>query len=499
MRELPEYLSPALAWTDAERQAAALIFEGLAEARHDRKLGTHYRPRLAEQLPAGTGIRRPLTLRRDLYWSDGQRVTAADVRHTLALAQPGHSDTALWRDLLDTPRLGNDPFRVEIVFRQGLLDPSAPLCSPLLPQHVHGKALTAADAVDFAQQPIGTGPYQLDGKEGSAGRVYLVLRANPQFRRRGMAAPGSIREIRFFAWPPGDAAPGEPLPHLVLDPLPAQAAALKKQGAVDVHTLPVPRVWFLGVNHRRRALANVNVRLALAHAIDRQGLLDRHLAADLPAHSLSTVNGPFPRGSWANSPVQRVPAELYRPEEARAKARSAGKDLTDAQWTLKYPAGDPRLDAAFKDLAEHVAKVLAGADVHITIHPVPLSPRALQTAVRERDFDLVYHAIDLPDQPAALASLFDRHAGAVGKGGSNFLGYDQDSTLQGLVTSALSHRDFPMVRTFMQNVHAHLYHTMPLIPLWQLPYTVAVQRTLHTPDLDPLTVFADVTQWKLAR
>jgi peptide/nickel transport system substrate-binding protein len=500
VRDLPEYFSPARAWSDAERQAVALIFEGLAEARHDARLGTHYRTRLAEQLPAGTGVRRPVTVRRDVYWSDGQRVTAADVRHTLeVLAKSGHSDAAVWRGLFDPPRLQSDPFRLEIVYRQGLLDPSAPLCIKLLPQHAHGKALSVADDIGFARQPIGTGPYQLQGKAGADGRVYTTLHANPEYLRHGMPGPGSLREIRFFTWPAGDAELGSPLPQLALDPTPAQTAALRKHGITDVRRLPIPRVWFLGVNHRRPVLANVNVRLALAHAIDRHGLLERHFVMDGPGAAPSTVNGLFARGSWANSKVQQVPEELYRPEEARAKARMAAKDLAKAEWTLKYPAGDPRMDAAFKELADSVAKMLSAAEVHVVIRPLPLPPRALQTAVRERDFDLVYHYIDLPDRPAALAALFDPDESAVGKGGGNFLGYDRDSTLQTLLGSALKHRDFPMVREAMQTVHAHLYRTMPLIPLWQLPYTIALHGSLHTPEIDPLAVFADVAQWKLAR
>jgi ABC-type transport system substrate-binding protein len=494
VRDLPEYLSPALAWTDAER-----IFEGLAQAHHDSTHGSGYRPRLVERLPAGSGVRRMVELRRDVAWSDGQRLTAADVRHTLELlANPPHSDSAVGR-LLDTPRLGSNPFQLELVYRQGLLDPWAPWTLKVLPQHARGKALSAADDVDFATQPTGTGPYQLQGKVGSAGRVYLVLRANPQFIRPGVASPGNIREIRFFAWPAGTADPGDPFPQVALDPLSAHRAALAKHGFTDPRTLPIPRVWFLGVNHRNAALANVNVRLALAHAIDRHGLLARHFAVELPAQALSTLNGPFPRGSWANNPAQRVPEELYRPEEARARARLAGKELANVTWTLKYPAGDPRLDAAFKELAEHVAKVLAGADVHVTIRPEPLPPRALQAAVRERQFDLVYHALDLPDRPAVLGALFDPDPRAVGKGGSNFLGYDQDATLERHLSAALHHRAFPMVRTEMQTVHAHLYATMPLIPLWQLPYTIALSSKLQTPDLDPLAVFADITHWKLAR
>ncbi len=327
VRDRPEYLSPAQAWSDAERQAVELIFEGLMQARHDPKLGTHYRPALVEQLTTGTGVRRPLTLRRDVSWSDGERFTAADVRHTVQLfSQTRHADTLPWRDVLEAPRLAGNPFRLEIVYKQGLLDPWAPLCAKLLPQHVHGKPLTHADDLEFATAPVGTGPYQVHGKESNDGRTYLVLRANPQFIP-GTPSPGSLREIRFFAWKAADAAPGQPLPHLVLDVLPGEVAALKKHGYTDLRSLPVPRVWFLGINHRRAPFTDVNVRLALAHAIDRRGLLDRHFRSDLPEHPPHSVNGLFPRGSWANSPVQRVPEELYRAEDARACAARLPRSL----------------------------------------------------------------------------------------------------------------------------------------------------------------------------
>jgi ABC-type transport system substrate-binding protein len=494
VRDLPEFLSPALAFSDAERQLVELIFEGLVQARHEVKRGPSYRPVLADRLIEGAGPRRPIVLRRDVFWPSGDRFTAADVRHTVGLLKK--SRDAAWRDLLEPPRLESNPFALGIVYAQGLLDPWAPLCFKLLPQNSRGKPLASADDPEFAKEPEGTGPYQYGRKEGADGRVYLVLKANPQYVRRGSLSPGSIREIRFFARKDGDEEPDRPLPHLVLDALPAEIAALKKKGLNDIRSLPVPRVWFLGVNHRRVPFANANVRLALAQAVDRQGLLDRHFRADPSGSGSLTVNGLFPRGSWAVSPVQRVPEELYRPEDARASARKAASELTKVEWTLKYPDGDPRLHAALKELAEHAGKVLGGPDVHVVIRPMPLPPRKLQEAIRERDFDLVYHHLDMPDTPGALWPLFDPSADALQPGGSNFLGFE-DAPLQSLLRSALHHRNFPQVREFMQDIHARLHATMPLIPLWQLPYVVVVHSQLRTPDLDPLAVFGNVLEWKL--
>jgi peptide/nickel transport system substrate-binding protein len=491
VRDLPEFLSPALAFSDSERQTVELVFEGLLHARHDPALGTQYRSLLADQTRAGTGTRRSLVLRRDVYWSDGERFTGADVRHTVELvAKAGQPEATLW-DRIEPLRLAGDPFRLDLVYKQGLFDPWSAWRSKMVPQQAHGKPLTRSDDPEFARRPIGTGPYMVQGKEGAEGRVALVLRANPQFLRHGSDGPGSLREIRLFAWKESEPL-GQPLPHLVLDVLPMQAAQLKKEGYSNLRSLAMPRVWFLGVNHRRGPLANLQVRLALAHAIDRQGLLDRHFKSDIPGSAATTLNGVFPRGSWANSPVQRVPEELYRPVDARASARKAATELAKAEWTLKYADGDPRLHAAFKDLVEHVTKVLADAKVQVTIRPVPLGPRPLQTALRERDFDLIYHSLDLPDAPDALWPLFEA------AGGSNFLGFE-DAQLQNKLSSALDHRYFKQVSTLMQDVHARMNATMPLIPLWQLPYVVALHGSLRTPDLDSLAIFGNVLEWRLAR
>ena len=495
-RELPEYLSPALAWADAERQIVELVFESLVQVRHDAKTGPHYRPVLAESLPAGAGIRRPFRLRRDVYWSDGEHFTSADIRHSAKLlGLPGLPIGVAWRETLEMPQLEDNPFLLDIFYRHGVLDAWAPLGFKVLPQQANGKPLSRADDIEFAKKPLGTGPYFVQGREAADGRVYVVLRANPHYIPRGGGQDGPVREIRFFAWQE-DAELAKPLPHLVLGTLPGHAAALKKQGYTDVRHLPVPRVWYLGVNHRRPSLANIDLRRALAQAIDRSALVDRHFKADAKGATPVALNSLFPRGSWAACPPPRVPEKLYSPEDARASARKAAKTMPKVEWTLKYPQGDRRLDDAFAELAKQVAKVLAGADVQVVIRPVPLPPRQLQEAVRTRDFDLVYHHLDLPESPETLWPLFDPDAEALKAGGSNFLGYD-DGPLQTLLRSAMHHRQFSAVRSFMQDIDAHLHATMPLIPLWQLPYSVAVHEKLRTPDLDALAVFGNVLEWKL--
>jgi Bacterial extracellular solute-binding proteins, family 5 Middle len=349
VRALPGRLSPATATTDVERQCLELLFQSLVEVRTDAAQGRYYRPVLAERLPPATGVDRPVRLRRDVYWSDGERFTTADVRHTVQLLTradlPGR--TMIWRELLEPPRFEGNPFGLDIVYRQGLLDPLAPLRFAVLPQQFAGKPLLRADDPDFAARPIGTGPFTYAGRKTEDGRTYAVFRANPHYLRGGQASPGPIREIRLFAWP-GTGDPGTPAPHMALGPLPGQLAGLRKAGFTDVRALPDRRVYYLGVNHRVASLANADVRRAIAHCIDRQALLKQHFAAEGVAGPRS-ANGPFPRGCWLAAPAPRVPEELYQPELARSFAKKA--KVKKLEWTLKYPDNDPRLAAVCTDLA----------------------------------------------------------------------------------------------------------------------------------------------------
>src|SRR5262249_34325818 len=87
---LPRYLSPALAVTDPEKQAVALLCEGLVGQSPGPGEGWHYETALAEGRPEVIPLGREFLLARDAFWSDGRRVVAADLRHTVTLLkQPG--------------------------------------------------------------------------------------------------------------------------------------------------------------------------------------------------------------------------------------------------------------------------------------------------------------------------------------------------------------------------------------------------------------------------
>jgi peptide/nickel transport system substrate-binding protein len=496
VRSLPEFLSPATAWTDPERQAVELLFEGLVRAEADEGLGERFVPVLAQALPRAAPLSRQFRLAADARWSDGRPVTSADVRHTAQLLKskdlPGRSSE--WTRLLHEPRVGDDPLQVDFRLEQGYLEPLALLTFPVLPQRFADRELRRADDPDFARAPVGSGPYQYRGRRKADGRACAVFAANPRYARADRPGMPFIREIRFYApaVPAADfRAPARPL-HLLDDVLPEQAAALTKAGA-GVRPLPGRRVHFLAVNHRVPALARLEVRQALAHAINRDEILkgEPFRNKDLPDMHVP-LNGPFPAGSWACDP--KLKPDPYNFDVAKSKARKAVPAGEKLELSLKYPDDDPRAEAACEAIREQVEKLETG----LRLRPEKLAPHKLRSALDRRDYELAYHHHDYASEVYWLWPLFDPRPAALAAGGPNYLGF-ADPDLEKLFKRALGHRQFAEVQKWTQEIHAHLFDQMPLIPLWQLHRLVAVHPDLAPVGLEAPRLFTHAAAWQLKK
>jgi peptide/nickel transport system substrate-binding protein len=515
VKSLPKYLSPATAWTDAERQAVELLFEGLVEPYFDAGGVWRYHPALAEGRPRVTFLGREFQLAHDAFWSDGKRVTATDVRHTVGLlkkADLAGRNTA-WADLVEDPRVEGTPYQIRITLKNGFLDPLSLMTFKVLPRQVRNRVLPQADDEDFGLNPVGSGPYHVRGPATVEGYNYLVFAANPFYQRASKPGRPRISEIRFFV-------PKEPVRefrdgrlHLLLDLPTPRLRELKQLGLPEqsLLTLGNRRVYFLAVNHQNEALQNQHLRKAIAHAIDRDALLTSHfrggykgvdrdgrlmeqLGADSrPLHP--ELNGPYPPMTWACAPSSRVPARLYNLDLARSDAKRALAKLSKVNLTLKYPDDDPLVQKACQEICDQVGKL----NGEIKITPVAVAPRDFRKAIFKRDYELAYCHYDYTSEAYWLWPLFDPSENARSPGGSNYLRYQNDDVLESYFRRAMNHCNFNEVRKLTQDIHAHLYEKMPLIPLWQLHTHLAVHSSLQTVDLDPLQIFTSAEDWKLEK
>jgi ABC-type transport system substrate-binding protein len=524
VRSLPKYLSPARAVTDVERQTVELLFEGLVQLRPGPDGRLSYRPQLAAALPAAVGSERGVTLRQQAAWSDGSRVTTADVLKTLDLLSirtPGRS--AELTDLLELVRAGLDPINLAFTYRQGRLDPLAALTFKVLPREIAGVTLEQAGEEKFALLPVGSGPFMPAGTLTADGRKYLRFIANPSYATGPRHPAPQIREIRFFVSsdPAADFAHKTAPMHLLLDARTQDLSRLTKAGIRLAETATERRVYFLAINHRVPALADEKLRRALAHGIDRGRLLADHFGSSVPAFRAGSLaiwgapgpavaaamaptgaahhqvlNGPYPAGSWAVCPDNRVPARLANLATAETFLR--GVKAATVELELKYPDDDPRVEAACRALAGQLADLGRRVDKSIQLRLVGLPPHQLQRDVMARNYQLAYFHHDFATDLFSLWPLFDPREEAM-ETGSNYLGYKDDGSLVELLQRAASFRDFNQVVPLTHDIHVMLFEHMPLVPLWQLEYHIAVHPDLQLPLLDPRAVFGTIDEWRLEK
>src|SRR5262249_50572410 len=195
--DVPEKLSPALATTDAEKQAIEMIFEGLiritpffdAEA---GQCGEEISPGLAADMPTPIPLGRLFEIAREARWSDGKLVTAADVRRTVELLCKWKGRDLEWSTQLGDgkgARIEGDGFHIGLNLDHGALDPLSLMAFKILPELVK----SAADP-DFAKSPVGSGPFICQGREEKS----CLFVANPYYEARpGKEGLPRIREVQF--------------------------------------------------------------------------------------------------------------------------------------------------------------------------------------------------------------------------------------------------------------------------------------------------------------
>jgi ABC-type oligopeptide transport system substrate-binding subunit len=479
VRDLPEFLSPGLARTDSEIQAVELLFENLVKPTFDSREGQRYQPVLAEDRPRLIPLGRQFQLTRDAFWSNGERVTAADVRNTVDVLK-----SRGWYSLLEKPQIGGDAFQVNLTLNRGFVDPLSLMAFKVLPPSV--KKLEDAR---FAREPVGSGPYVYKGREGKE----AVFTANPNYRRANKPGMPYIREIHFFHSddPPADFGLGRL--HLLLDLPTERVKAIKTVPNVgDPLTLRNRRIYFLAVNYRNPNLQNQDLRRAVGYAIDRNKILNDFFRADLrddPQPPHRELNGPYPPGSWAFSDKMKGKS-LNAP--ARAKVLAANVK-PPPPLTLKYPNDDESVKKACVEICKQVSDL----DTPIKLQPVPVSPRQLHDDVEvTHDYELAYYHFDYPTEAYWLWPLFNTQEEALGPWGSNYLGYKNDGILESLFQQAMNHRDFATLKEVTHRIHETVADRMPFIPLWQLDTHIAVHNDLKPVNLDPLLVFTHVEEWK---
>ena len=255
-------------------------------------------------------------LRPGVKWHDGVPHTSADVKFTVDAINKGD-----WKpesvdgfdriSSVDTP----DSLTAVVHYKEVYAPYRLQFVRGTLPKHIlDGKNIDAA--TDYNRKPLGTGPYHVvEWKTGE----YILLERVPNYWR-GAEYP-KIRRLLFRFLPNtttriNQLKSGE-VQMVALVPW-DKVRELRGLPAIRLNTVVGNGYEHLSLNQKHFApFADVTVRRALAHAIDRNLIVNTLLDS-----LVTVVNGPIQPLSSAYE--KDVPSYTYDPARARALLDSAG-------------------------------------------------------------------------------------------------------------------------------------------------------------------------------
>ncbi len=305
-------LIPLIASDSASFDIADLVYSGLV--RYDRDLNIE--GDLAESWEISPdGLEITFRLRRGVRWHDGAPFTAEDVRFTYELLVDPATPTAYAEDFLQVQRFQVlDPHTVRVSYGKPFAPALISWGMPIVPRHLlEGEDLTTTP---LARSPVGTGPYRfvkwLTGEQ-------IVLEASEDYWE---GRPNIDQHITRVI--PDTATMFLELKAGGVDWMGLDPVQYTRQTGTETFRRDFRKYryldfmyTYLGFNLEDPRFADRRVRQAIAHAIDKQELVDIVLLGLGQA-----VTGHYKPGSWAHNPD--VMKYRHSPERARELLAEAG-------------------------------------------------------------------------------------------------------------------------------------------------------------------------------
>ncbi|HEY0004064.1 MAG TPA: ABC transporter substrate-binding protein [Pyrinomonadaceae bacterium] len=294
----------------ASERVRVLMFNTLVKK--DEKF--EYVADLASYQPSDEGLTYTFTLREGVTFHDGKPLTSADAKYTLdtLLTSNGGKSASFFEGKDKQPFIKS----IEAPDQRTLIIRLNKFMAQLLPNLVTVGIIPQGTAATQKDHPVGSGPFKFVSWDNS--QQVLDLEANenywegapqiPKLRVRVIGDPNALQaELRSGRV---DLAP------LPTNLTPDSISALKNDPNLQVLQFPGANVNLLTINVQSAPLDRLQVRQAIAYAIDRESLIkDLLLGQGQIAHSI------IPENSWAYTSGKKY---SYDPEQAKKLLDEAG-------------------------------------------------------------------------------------------------------------------------------------------------------------------------------
>lgn len=469
----PRDLNPAIVASNGVFYISSKIVEPLAEMDYE----TGLRPLLATSWEGSEdGLSFTVTLREGVTWSDGEPFTSADVAFSaMEVWQPLQNiGGQIFADLesVDTPDDFTAVFNFSAPIPAQLIENAMPAVTAVLPAHLLEGTDIATSG--YSAAPVGTGPFVFG--EHQPGEFYRLTRNETYWGEDQPALDQIIYRVLPDAGARAAALETGDIQLTAFSAVPL--TDLDRLDAIDgISVIPtgyegITYNTTLEINHRTEELANPLVRQALAHAIDRDFLVEVVFLGYAIA-----ANGPVPP---TDTVFHNADAPTYAFDTARAE------ELLDEAG---YPRGDDgtrfslRLRPApwfaqTRDTGDYVRQALSAVGIDVEI--VTADPGGHIAAVyTDHDFDLAIGSPVWRNDPAISTTILYQGGLPAGVPFANQYGYDS-ADMNALIEAGRTTID-PEERIAVYNDFQQLAQTdLPIIFLTHFTFiTVARDEVLN--------------------
>lgn len=483
-------LNPGIQSGIATMIPGAQLFAGLVE--YDDQWKPH--PYLAESWETSKdSLSHTFHLRHGATFHDGKPITSTDVAFSLFIVKNNHPfGVSMFGgvDRVDTP----DPYTAIIRLKHpvpSLLISASSVLLPVLPKHVYDQGPIRRNPANL--KPVGSGPFKLKSYNAAQ---YLILERFDGYFREGLPYLDEL----IFEFSSDPTAIMLALMRGTYDYVPYYDQIRNAQQMERIPALEVthqgyqavgPLNWY-AFNLRNKPLSDLKVRQAIAHAIDKNFILQKLFLGEAKA-----ATGPIaPSGIFYDPDVPRYPYDLAKAErlldEAGYRKGANGTRFTlTVDWNPEGGGEEAFLPAQY--LKSQLPKVGIAINLRASAD-FPTWARRIGNWEFEITSDQVYN---YPDPVIGVQRTYvcdNIHKGVIWTNTQGYCNHHVDD----LFHEAAEEPDVAKRKALYDQIQKIIVEQLPVYWINEIPYATVYKKALGNP---PLTIWGamapfDRVHWK---
>ena len=470
-------MNPLFATTNSEKVLSKLMFSTLSTIDYSGHVGLG----LADSIvPDETGKVWTVTLKPDLHWSDGEKITLDDVIFSVQLMKSNAINTSYSSSFsgVSVERTGE---AIIFTLPSPYADFASTLNVPILPQHILGEV--QPDKIlehTFSTNPVTSGAFTFNAAQnvGTSGDKIVYLSANRNYHKgMPMLNNFAIRTYTVASDIVNALSTGEATATAELSPLDSES--LSSSLVYEKQTTIASGVYAF-LNTSSAILSNQSVRQAI-----RQGINMKELRSTLDGEE--SLDYPILRSELNLESYPEIPAyDLNAAQITLRDAGVTGQTIRLATISTGY----------YPELANNLEAQLEKLGFAVELSVYNPGQDFLMNVIRQRNYDVLIYEVELGANPDLFAYYHSSQATPSGLNLSNY----RNALVDDSILAARS--------TMSENLRAAKYGTflrywvndVPAIGIYQASLTYYFNKNVRTFSEDDRLVYAtdrfsDVEYW----